>query len=266
MYKIFIPTSKRQATSRGYWLSDSGKLCKDFIRYENVNTISNKYLDSLLKDYKQEAIFYEVINKASGNYNRGVCYYNKDKKDVSNKKRQIFCDSISELKEGIRKFKRQGINCYTIDRIKQDYYILFTWIKRPDHKKRVIYRNKLVKKLFTHYVKKVNYDNIIPVKIRISKHYGGNYNRPYTSWLNNNLIENHVIINPDVIRKRRIYEGYTIDGYYKGRHLKLNPLVLHNNKRAIRFVILHELGHAYFNVKHIERTKKSYTIERKERF
>lgn len=58
MYKIFIPCKKAEATSRGYWLSDSGKLCKDFIHYVYHEDIGNSLLEDYRLRYNQEAIFY----------------------------------------------------------------------------------------------------------------------------------------------------------------------------------------------------------------
>lgn len=82
---VFIPGSKKKSNCRGYWLNESGKIEKDFIRLyswdlsiKDLSGINNfyGYLDNL-KQIKtngkpQECIFYKIGNI-------GVIYYSRDK-------------------------------------------------------------------------------------------------------------------------------------------------------------------------------------------
>lgn len=248
MKKIFIPTEKRNATSRGYWKNPDGKLYRDFLRFEIAEAVTVKRLKELCKEYRQEAIFYVSINNRTKKHNSATCFYASGKIEKFNRCIKRFCDTRQDLKDGIKSFLKRGYTCYTIEKITSGFY-LYTWIKRPDKKKRIAKRNKLIKKLILKCKNVSGYNFDIPLKIRIAKSQKGNFNRLYMDWQYNPLY-NIVTINPDTIKYNRIHAGFTVDGYYKGRHEKINRYVLNNYKSALRFVILHEIGHAFFNCKY----------------
>ena len=232
MYKIFIPTEKKQSIARGYWKSDSGKICRDYLRIVELEKISNKILTTYCQEYKQEAIFYEVISNKTGRKLRAVIYYNKNKKDILNVKRQWNCIDKKELREAIKRFKIADIINYTIEKRPLGGYILFTWYKIADKKRRVRKHKKLVKKLIEKICRKFNqYPNI---NVRNDYYFGcaGKANR----------YENKIFIYPKNVRTRAI-EGYTNTSYYEGRGDKINSYIQHSVKKTLRFIILHELGH-----------------------
>jgi len=143
MYKIFIPEKKyigdrkqRPPIIRGYWLSSSGVLCKDFLRYKTIPKITDKILSDYKLKYKQEAIFFEVINNLTGNKLRAICYYNKNKKEVYEfwQYKYTYCDTKTALKKTIKEYQKDGIINYTIEkRTNRDFYI-FAWIKEDIRK------------------------------------------------------------------------------------------------------------------------------------
>ena len=107
--------------------------------------------------------------------------------------------------------------------------------------KRKIKQNKLIKKLFYHIVKDNNIDiSNIPLEIGISK------NRFKSSCFSNyrfDIVKSQKIIIGLAGVKYNASHGYS-DSYYIGRGQKINPIISHSIKKALRFVILHELKHA----------------------
>ena len=262
MKKIFVPCGKIEATARGFWRNDNGKTYRDFIRYEFKNVLTPKILKSYCKEYRQEAIFYEAINEKTGRYNSGTCYYKDGKKDVFNRKLTYYADGIHEAIQAIKKIQARGLNCYTIEKDGKNRYIVFAWIKseykaiRQRKQKRIQRRNELIKKLIEDLA------DGLPINCRIQKNInsGGRYN----------AYENKVTISPQNIRYTRIYHGYGNENdYYKNRGNKINPYVLHNYKTLLRFIILHEIGHAQFRKKYYEYknfTKWHFDIARREKY
>jgi len=76
MYNIFIPQDKgrQKTTTRGFWLSPSGKIYYDYLTIQtkelNNNYEIQKTMDSLKRLYNQEAMFYHNGAKA-------FCYNSK---------------------------------------------------------------------------------------------------------------------------------------------------------------------------------------------
>ena len=263
MKKIFVPCEKRQADARGFWIDEkSGVTYRDFIRYEFKNVLTPKILKSYCKEYRQEAIFYEAINEKSGRYNSGTCYYKNGKKDVFNRKLTYYADGIHEAITAIKKIQARGLTCYTIEKDGKNRYIIFAWIKSEYKakiqlkKKRILKRNLLLKKLIADLA------DGLPIQYRIQKNInsGGRYN----------AYHNKVTISPENIRHYRIKNGYGNNGdYYKNRGDKLNPLLLNNYKAFLRFIILHEIGHAKFTLKYggfKNFTKWHFDIARREKY
>jgi hypothetical protein len=96
-------------------------------------------------------------------------------------------------------------------------------------------RKKLIKKLFKNIAKDIPSD--IPTELRINA--DDNYSKCY-SFVNYYNFKNKITLSL-IGLKERIKWGYSND-YYSGRHEKL-AFVLHNKKLALRFILLHELGH-----------------------
>jgi hypothetical protein len=270
MKKIFIPTDKKNRVAVGYWQNAEGLTFKDNLRFIELSSVTNKQLDGYKADYKQEAIFYVAINSRTGKQNRAYVYYGKNKKDIFNKRILRFCDTWTDLKKGIRDFKNRGIQNYTIEIEKgngkgKGYFRLYTWTKRNDtRKKRIAKRNELIKKLCRHYKTITNYNYNTPLNFRIAWHYCGGRAKFYYNRYNNEILKNIITINPYDVKNYSIKYGYK-DDYYKGRANKLNPLCKGNYKIALRFVILHEIGHSHFYCKY-QQAKNRYTTERQERF
>jgi hypothetical protein len=259
--KIFLPCTKKEAIARGFWKNPAdGVFYRDFIRYTEADKVTPKILKSYCTEYKQEAIFYEVTNARSGRKTSGVCFYKNGKKDVFKKRLTRYADGVHEAIEAIRKFKNNGLTCYTIQKDGKNRFVIFAWIadvykaKRQAKQKRILRRNKLLKKLIANLADGEN------IRYRIQKNInsGGRFN----------VYSNKVTINPEKIRRYRIKSGYSdVNDYYAGRGTKINPYILHNYKAFLRFVIWHEIGHAvyykkYINFYHIEK----WTIARRERF
>lgn len=232
MYKIYLPTDKKTATARGYWKSDSGKVCKDYLRIIEADKVSNKILTAYCQEYKQEAIFYEVIGKRTGRKLRAVIFYNKDKKDVLNRKRQWICIDKAELREAIKRFKKADIVNYTIEKRPAGGYTLFTWYKIRDTKPRIRRHKKLIRKLIENICHKFNKYPNIDVRYDVFGGIAGKASR----------YRNKLFIYTRNVRERAIY-GYSNTSYYKGRGDKINPYIQHNVKKTLRFIILHELAH-----------------------
>ena len=130
MKKIFIPATKKDYNAKGFWIDpSSGKLYKDFITYRNAEAVTVKELKNLCKEYRQEAIFFEAINNKTGKKNSATCFYASGKIEKYNAVRTFLCYGVDELKNRIRKFKLQGVTCYTIEKIKSGVYRIFTWKK-----------------------------------------------------------------------------------------------------------------------------------------
>lgn len=241
MKKIFIPCEKREATSRGFWKNPDGVFFRDFIRYELKEKLTNKILKEYCRTYKQEAIFFEAINNKSGRTNTGTCFFASGKKDVYNRKIKFYVSGINEAKKRIRELKNRGIEAYTIEKLSGKLeFVIFTWRNdtRKNRQKRILRRNNLIKKLIA------NLADGEKIRYRIQKNIqsGGRYN----------LYSNKVTISPYNIRHYRIKDGYKGAGdYYINRGSKINPYILHNYKNCLRFIILHEIGHAKFCKKYI---------------
>ena len=248
MYKIYLPTEKKNSNIRGYWYNAEGKKFVDFLRTVDADKVSDKMLNDYRVQYSQEAIFVECINKRTGNYNRAIVFYSKDKKEVFNRRITRICRTVSELKNAIRRFRRSDLNCYTI--IKEvGYYRLFAWTKKINKAKRINRRNALIKKLFDNCKKVIGYNESIPCKLRISKRSATNRtNRWYNRYTGE--VKHVITLNTRLLREGRIHTGYS-GSYYEKRGEKLNHLVIGNYKKCLRFVILHELAHAHFNNKYI---------------
>jgi hypothetical protein len=85
-----------------------------------------------------------------------------------------------------------------------------------------------------------------------------------------NAYSNKITISPENIRHVRIYSGYSnTHDYYKNRGDKINPYILRNYKTLLRFIILHEIGHAKFSQKYAGYKnfgKWHYDIARREKY
>jgi len=101
---------------------------------------------------------------------------------------------------------------------------------------RKLKRKLYIRKLFKHYITKEKLNNI---KLRIiDKDY---FSRGY-SYAQHYINKHKITLDLISIYKDRIKNGYDDNYYYKGRFNRLN-FVIGNKRLALRFVILHELGH-----------------------
>ena len=109
-------------------------------------------------------------------------------------------------------------------------------------------RKDLIKKLFKNAAKEtVGIDNLNRVKLRIitkntssNGSYCGNRNGSIVVGINLKGLET------------RIKQGYS-PSYYPTRPLRLNRYILNNRHNALRFVIYHEVRHAYQRINNINR-------------
>jgi Zn-dependent peptidase ImmA (M78 family) len=131
------------------------------------------------------------------------------------------------------------------------------------NKNRILKRNKLIKKLFIKYSQLTD-DIKIPCHLRIQKRSPHGSHAKFYSSINNKIINTSVTICPDNIKNYIIKKGYS-NSYYSNRHEKLH-FVLHNYKKALRFAILHEIGHIIFcNKYNLLKIYKS-SLKRKEKY
>jgi hypothetical protein len=268
MYKIFIPSTKKEGYQlKGYWKNPEGKIFVDFLNFRMVEKLSIKDIKNLCKEYRQEAIFIEAVNKATGRKNKAYCIYANGKKEAFNKRISRYCHDKKELKSRIKEFKKLYA-CYTIEKDVLNgitRYYIFTWTKQAARNKRLSRRNDLIKKLYKHCKIVTQYNDLcIHDTLRFSKITNGGKNITRYRKSDGFIFRNTVIINPDIIKHDLIKYGFNGDTYYKGRADKLNKYVIGNYKSALRFVILHEIGHAVLNSKSNNFNK--YQLERKERY
>lgn len=118
---------------------------------------------------------------------------------------------------------------------------------------------KLIKMLFEDLKDEVipkDYHSLIKIRITDTPFIRGNSSRCktiYNDKLNNDIYR--IIINLDLISlKDTVKNGYT-DHYYQTRRNKLF-FVIGNRRLAIRFVLLHELRHAYQRIYKVKRDNK----------
>ena len=246
MKKIFLPCKKAEREAIGLWNNSDGKTYKDFIRFEYAEKLTDKILKSYLVDYKQEAIFYESINNKTKKYNSGTCYYSKTKKDVFKIRRTRHLFGIHETIKFIKTLIKNGVSCYTIEKHGKNQFIVYTWKKESNRKIRLLKRVKLIKKL-SNRLYDLTTKSDIPLNISIKN--GISRTNSYSK-----ILQNKIRITPDNIKYIRIKNGYN-DGYYIGRKNKIDKYILNNYKKALRFVILHEIGHLYFYQKYYNRQK-----------
>jgi hypothetical protein len=104
-------------------------------------------------------------------------------------------------------------------------------------KKRALKRKVYIRKLFRHYLTKVN----LPVDLRIIDR--DDLTKGYSCSKRNRITgRQFIVIDLPSIYNDRVKKGYGIS-YYKNRDNRLS-FVKGNKKLALRFVILHELGHS----------------------
>lgn len=130
---------------------------------------------------------------------------------------------------------------------------------------KVLRRNKLIKKLFEKTMS-LNNDVIkTPCKLRIQAKGRISGQAKYTYKKNTGLIfKTSVVINPKMIKLWDIKKGYN-NGYYNNRHEKLN-FIIGNYKKALRFVILHEIGHIKFYNKYGISIMNKTSLKRLEKY
>jgi hypothetical protein len=116
--------------------------------------------------------------------------------------------------------------------------------------KKIIKRDKLIKKLVRHYLNDSELNSDL-IKCRIKKLHSGVAGRMIYYFDNHkNITKASIILNPYIIRNDRIIYGYPKNSYYLNRDIKINPLIINNYKQALRFIILHEIGHLKFYCKY----------------
>lgn len=242
MYKIYLPTNKKSANIRGYWYNkDNKKSYKDFLTSIELPKISDKILKNYCKQYKQEAIFYEVISNRTGKLLSGVIWYNRTKKEVMKERRVYFVDTKRKLIDHIKKWKNLNTKNYTIEK-KDKYYILFHWYNIKNN--RIRKRNKLLKKLVIKIIDNLNDKINFNYEVRKTSIIKSKRHIAYFD-----PITNKVYFNPSLIKKSLLKFGID-DCYYKDRTKKINSYLIGNYKTCLRFTILHELGHSYFYKKY----------------
>ena len=139
--------------------------------------------------------------------------------------------------------------------------------------KRILKRKKLVKKLFNRILIDNNVDIDLQkiIELGFRDNVGASQCRCFSNHYTQELTKVKIVIDLKSIVKR-IKQGYS-DKYYEGRKNKLNPLILNNRKRHIRFVLLHELKHAIdrkeigyeyvnWNCEKVEKRADDFAIER----
>ena len=259
MIKIFIPQDKTQgkADIRGLWRNDTGKLYYDYIKIHTFNTPFDnigynnidllKKLSELKHRYNQEAIFYTCGGKA-------YIYYNNNKIDTLRYKISITV-SRAELKQNIKHYLKLygGITieinkCFNYtDKKYFNEYIMTIWHNKKlinTKTKRQAKKHKLIRKLFNNilnYTGNIKHKDKIKFRISYNKHNTSYCKYKYDN--DNNYIKTCIICLNLGILNDRIKNGYN-DGYYIGRHDKINPLINNNKHNCIRFILLHELKHA----------------------
>jgi hypothetical protein len=108
MIKVFLPAikGKNKTSVRGFWRNDKGKIFYDYLSIEikywdlyinKYSAIFRQYLKCILKDYKQEAVFYSQGNK-------GFIYNGKETITLTNR---IYSEVLrtnlkTEIKEALR--------------------------------------------------------------------------------------------------------------------------------------------------------------------
>ena len=107
--------------------------------------------------------------------------------------------------------------------------------------KRKTYIKKLYKELAIETVGKTNLKYI---KLIILGRYGRGTSY-CKSWIASDTQLPHIVIGLNLYAlENRIIEGYN-DGYYPSRIERLNKHILHNRHNALRFMLYHELRHAW---------------------
>ena len=131
---------------------------------------------------------------------------------------------------------------------------------------KVLRRNKLIKKLFEKTMS-LNNDVIkTPCKLRIQAKGRISGQAKYTYSKNTLLIRKmSVVINPTMIKIWDIKKGYD-NFYYTGRAEKINRYIVGNYKKALRFVLLHEVGHIIFYNKYGISRIHNTSLKRKEKY
>ena len=124
MIKVFIPEKKgkNKTAVRGFWRNEAGRTYYDYLSIEvkywdlylkKYNLIFKQYLKCILKDYKQEAVFYSQGNK-------GFIYNGKEMIIL---KHRIYKEVNREnLKVAIKEALRDFSGC-TIYNEAERYYI-----------------------------------------------------------------------------------------------------------------------------------------------
>jgi len=112
MIKILIPQEKRngKTTARGFWKSESGRVCYDYLRVEQ-GEFALERIKSIASTYNQLAVFF--ANEGEGFiYNRGT-----NKIEVLSQRKQLIV-SKKDLRYFIKLFLRKysGVTAY----IKED--------------------------------------------------------------------------------------------------------------------------------------------------
>jgi Zn-dependent peptidase ImmA (M78 family) len=129
------------------------------------------------------------------------------------------------------------------------------------NKKRALKRKIYIRKLFKHYLSK---EHLNKTTLRIIDK--DDLSKGYSGVIHDNFTRGHTIrIDLPSIYKDRVKNGYGIS-YYNNRDERLF-FIRNNKKLALRFVILHELGHCIlkergdFDKKNREYNSDSYAIE-----
>ena len=116
MIKVFIPESKgkNKTAVRGFWRNEAGRTYYDYLSIEirhwdlylnKYNLIFRQYLKCILKDYKQEAVFYSQGSK-------GFIYNGKETIILKHRiYKEVSRENLkAEIKEALRDYK--GITIY----------------------------------------------------------------------------------------------------------------------------------------------------------
>jgi hypothetical protein len=112
-------------------------------------------------------------------------------------------------------------------------------------------RKHLIKKLFKVVVKETIDNTNIPIKLRINaRGCGRSYCRTRFN-TNGGIYSISIVLDLRGIEKR-IKEGY-LPAYYDKRPQRLNRYIIKNRHNALRFLLYHELRHAYQRIYNINR-------------
>ena len=230
LYKTIDKTKTNKTPARGFWINEAGKVYYDYIDrllYSNLGKFS---LEFLRKKFNQECLFYTQNGQ-------GKIFYTPSKIDVLNKQIKFKVMTTKELRPLLKKLLRQykGLTVYDCKDLGRCYrYIIEVWTndQKIELRKKLIH--KLVKNLTPDYIRQ-NINIKVIDRDDISK---GFSQMIYKNWQRKKYTLKIDVVS---VYNDRVKNGFG-NGYYPGRQDKTS-FVLNNKRLALRFVILHEIGH-----------------------